>query len=150
MMFQKIFAVLLVLAGLSVADAATYGRVCNNRGYISEYMCGAYPSGPGWYLGQNGCWYLDTNLLCGSNGGYPNPYPPPYPGGSYERVVRCESYNYGYNECYLGYGVSQVTIVRQYSPQPCVAYQTFGTGYDRMWVSNGCRGDFLVRFTSPR
>lgn len=138
----------------SIVNAADYGEFCNRNGYMTEYMCGAYPSGPGWVQGQDGCWYLNTNRPCyqpppppPNPPPYPpqppHPQPPPYPPQS--RYVRCESYG-GYAECFLGQGVRRVTIDRQWSSQPCIAYRTFGATTDRMWVDRGCRGDFFVEY----
>ena len=75
----------------------------------------------------------------------PSPYPPP---GNYHpsRYIRCESYNWGYVQCYTGYQVYRVTLVRQWSAAQCIAYRTFGAYSDSMWVDQGCAGDFLVEY----
>jgi hypothetical protein len=148
-MFLRFLAISsLLLMGLA-SQAATYGQFCNRNGYITEYMCGAYPSGPGWVQGQDGCWYLATTRPCSEQpppypSPNPPPYPPPYP--PQNRYVHCESYGYGYNECYLGPQVRRVTLTRQWSREACIAYQTFGATTDRMWVTRGCRGDFFVEY----
>ena len=148
MLIRLFLTVTILMLGLG-ARAATHGEFCNRNGYLVEYICGANPTGPGWVRGQDGCWYLVTQRLCQQD-----PQPPPYPGPGpnpppyppHDRYVRCESYGYGYNECYLGQGVRRVTLTRQWSADPCVAYQTFGASPDRMWVSRGCRGDFYVEY----
>lgn len=104
------------------ATAATSGEYCSQRGTVTEYMCGATPTGPGWYLANDGCYYRDTNRPC-----YQPPQPPPPPAPmppppQNGRYVHCASYGYRYSECYLPYGnIQRVTLVRQYSREACVA-----------------------------
>ena len=139
--YKMILSFSLILLGFS-AQAVNYGDFCNRDGQVTEYLCGAYPTGPGWYSGNDGCWYRNTGRYCGQ---VPRPNPPyPYPGGA--SIVRCESYYGNYQECYLGPGVQTVRVFRRYSAEPCVAYQTFGARFDRMWVSQGCRADFAVEY----
>jgi hypothetical protein len=143
-MFKILISMATLIVGLS-ASAATYGEYCNqSSGRITEYMCGATPSGPGWYRGNDGCWYLNTNRPC-YQPPPPPPYPAPYPGQG--RYVRCDSIGYRYNECFVPYGaIRRATLTRQLSREACVPYQTFGARTDRIWVDRGCSGEFFVEF----
>lgn len=145
-MIIKVLAVVSVLAMTISARAAVYGEYCNARGQVTEYICGGYPPGPGWYQGQDGCWYLNTGRPCGYQPVPPGPGPTPVPPPGQVRFVRCESYGFQYNECWLGFNVRRVTLTRQWSNYACVAYQTFGAYNDRMWVRNGCAGDFMIEY----
>ncbi len=72
----------------------------------------------------------------GYNGGYSN--------GAYSgRTIRCESKNGRTRYCSLDtrYGVS---LVNQYSHQPCIEGSTWGASGNRVWVTNGCRADFAT------
>lgn len=67
---------------------------------------------------------------------------------SYNRnpdVKRCESDDYGYRTCYVGY-FRDVELYRQLSNVRCNEGSTWGVypreGY--IWVDQGCRADFLV------
>jgi hypothetical protein len=145
-MIKILISLLTVFAGLS-AGAATYGEYCNNTGRITEYMCGATPSGPGWYRGNDGCWYLNTNRSCYQPPAPPQPHPGPYPGPGQGQYVRCESYGFRYTECFVPYGaIRRATLTRQYSREACVPYRTFGAMTDRIWVDRGCGGEFFVEF----
>ena len=68
-------------------------------------------------------------------------------GSQYVDRVRCESQDQGTQRCEIpgGRGGARVEIAEQLSRAPC----RFGTswGYDRraIWVSDGCRAEFLVR-----
>ncbi len=133
---QIILALLMSVISVSPASALAKGEFCDRDGYITEYICGSMPVGSGWYQGQDGCWYRNTGRPCGQQ-----PPPPPY-----SRAFRCESWQGRYNECGVGPNVWRVTLQRQISHAPCVAYQTFGATFDRIWVDRGCSGDFLVEY----
>lgn len=80
---------------------------------------------------------------------YPYPPAPPYPGPNYPPgsvdYVRCESYNYNYQECYFSpYRVNRVTLVQVNSYEPCIYNQTYGVYNDRVWVARGCRATFEI------
>ncbi|UXR64722.1 DUF3011 domain-containing protein [Bdellovibrio bacteriovorus] len=77
----------------------------------------------------------------------PAPYPNPYPPGGNARYeyVNCESWNYNYQECYIGaYGVRSIRIYNVFSYDACLYNQTFGFYNDRIWVNRGCRATFEV------
>ncbi len=77
----------------------------------------------------------------------PRPYPPPYPPNTGYRTdyIRCESINFGYNQCPIYFnGVQSVFLARQESSAACISGSTFGTNGYSIWVNNGCRGTFAV------
>jgi hypothetical protein len=86
-------------------------------------------------------------------GPQPGMAPPPsaHPGDrGYDRgsrrgpVVRCESNNGRYRECRVPFR-GPATLVRQLSDARCIPGRTYGTKRGRIWVSNGCRGEFAPR-----
>ncbi len=60
-------------------------------------------------------------------------------------VVRCESIDFRPAACSVPYG-ARIIRVQQRSKAACVWGQTFGQGRNHIWVNNGCRADFLVRY----
>lgn len=60
-----------------------------------------------------------------------------------ERVT-CESRGGERSECRVRAG-GQVRLVRQLSTTACVYNSTWGTAAGKIWVANGCRGEFEVR-----
>jgi hypothetical protein len=59
------------------------------------------------------------------------------------QVVRCESSDGRGRECPIdSYG--RVQLVRQLSGAPCIEGRTWGSGNGRVWVSEGCRGEFAA------
>ncbi|MDR2992161.1 MAG: DUF3011 domain-containing protein [Burkholderiaceae bacterium] len=60
-------------------------------------------------------------------------------------VVRCESINGRYRECRTPFR-GPAMLVRQLSDTRCIPGRTYGTARSgRIWVRNGCRGDFGPR-----
>ena len=65
--------------------------------------------------------------------------------GNWGQRVRCESENGAFMICQLPtYGY--VRLVKQLSPAPCIAGNTWGYQADQIWVGNGCRGEFEVGY----
>jgi hypothetical protein len=60
-----------------------------------------------------------------------------------ERVT-CESRGSDRVECRVREGAS-VELSRQLSSAPCIRNRTWGAGYGRIWVQQGCRGEYEVR-----
>jgi DUF3011 family protein len=60
-----------------------------------------------------------------------------------QRVVRCESDNYGFRQCPVPTN-GQVRLVRQLSDTPCRRGQNWGYNQRGIWVDNGCAGEFRV------
>lgn len=77
--------------------------------------------------------------------GYPPPPPPYYPPAPQYIQLECSSGDYRYRECYVGGRIVSVTMRAQYSGAACIANQTWGAQYDRIWVNNGCRALFQVQ-----
>ncbi|HEX7674940.1 MAG TPA: DUF3011 domain-containing protein [Bdellovibrio sp.] len=80
----------------------------------------------------------------------PRPYPPaPVPGPGYPgpavEYVRCDSYNYQYQECFFpSYRVARVDLYQVFSYNACIQNQTFGVYADRVWVTGGCSATFAI------
>ena len=77
--------------------------------------------------------------------GYGNPYgnQQPYPGGATGQVFRCESQDNRLRRCNVDtrYGVR---INRQLSDSPCVQGRSWGYDHSGVWVSHGCRAEFVT------
>jgi Protein of unknown function (DUF3011) len=76
----------------------------------------------------------------------PVPIPfPTYPGNEYRRSynVVCDSVNYNLNRCYVGLA-RNVYLVENLSAAGCYQGSSYGFDGTYIWVTNGCRGDFLV------
>lgn len=59
----------------------------------------------------------------------------------------CESHDGRYRECRRGQGVVQdVRLARQLSRTACIEGRTWGFNRGAVWVNNGCRGEFEVRY----
>lgn len=66
-------------------------------------------------------------------------------------LVQCSSKDYAYTECSVpdldGHNqVMAVTIKTQLSSSACTPAVSFGNNKTKMWVSDGCRGEFNVQF----
>lgn len=64
------------------------------------------------------------------------------------RVVRCESRHGALSECRVDVA-DGVRLSKQLSSAPCVAGRSWGHGRGVIWVSQGCRADFVIG-ASPR
>lgn len=58
-------------------------------------------------------------------------------------LVRCESDDGRSRECAVGYA-RDARLLRQLSRSPCVEGETWGVTRRSIWVTRGCRGEFLV------
>lgn len=58
-------------------------------------------------------------------------------------IVRCESNDGRTRECPVGYA-RDVRLVRQLSRSPCVEGDNWGHDRRTIWVTRGCRGEFVV------
>jgi hypothetical protein len=73
-------------------------------------------------------------------------YAAPYgndPGYRDGQVVRCESNDGRSHECSID-SDGRVQLVRQLSGAPCIEGRTWGAGHGRIWVTEGCRGEFAA------
>ncbi len=74
----------------------------------------------------------------GNNGGYNSGY-----GGS--DLIRCESNDNRSRSC--GFSTTrggEIRLLRQLSDKPCVENQTWGRSRNGVWVTNGCRAEFVI------
>ena len=58
-------------------------------------------------------------------------------------ILRCESNDGRTRECPVGY-VRDVRLVRQLSRSPCIEGTSWGHDRRTVWVTGGCRGEFVV------
>lgn len=58
--------------------------------------------------------------------------------------VVCESWNYSYRGCPVGFHIDRAYLVEQYSRTACTEGITWGYGETHIWVDHGCRGRFHV------
>lgn len=114
-----------------IALAATCLAGCVGYGYPG--------GGYGGYPGDRG--YPDSGY---PGNGYPgNGYPGNYPGDGYTSTIRCESENQRTRHCNVDTR-GGVRLSRRLSDASCVEGRSWG--YDRrgIWVSRGCRAEFVV------
>ena len=65
--------------------------------------------------------------------------------------LRCDSRDGRQNVCRPQIQANQIQLVRKFSKAQCIENRTFGLTRDGMvWVSNGCRADFVVSQTNNR
>ena len=68
----------------------------------------------------------------------PAPYPAPIDDGN--GVVRCESIKGRSQECRVN---GRARLIRQLSDTPCVEGTSWGQGRNGVWVTAGCRAEFI-------
>ncbi len=64
------------------------------------------------------------------------------------RAVLCESLRNGYRECYTGF-TNPPDLVRQMAGSRCIEGSTWGHRPGMIWVSRGCRGQFIETVSEP-
>lgn len=109
-----------------LAPVAALLTGCVGYGYPGD----GYSSGGGYYGGGYG----------GSGGGYDRP--------SSSGAFRCESNDDRTRECSAG-GRGSARLVRQLSDAPCVEGRSWGRTRNGVWVSNGCRAEFVAGAYGP-
>lgn len=80
----------------------------------------------------------------GNNGGYNNGG---YNNGSYggSDLIRCESNDNRSRSCnFTGNSRGEIRLLRQLSGKPCVENQTWGRSRNGVWVTQGCRAEFVI------
>ncbi|WP_448381560.1 DUF3011 domain-containing protein [Gloeomargarita sp.] len=65
-----------------------------------------------------------------------------------EQVIRCASVHNRRADCPVPTRAATVTLQRQLSTAACIPNRTWGYDERGIWVSNGCRGEFLVSPTT--
>ena len=113
--------------GFDIALAAACLAGCVGYGYPGDYGYGGYPGGS--YPGGS---YPGGNYPGGN-----------YPGGGYgNSAVRCESMDKRTRHCNIDTRRG-VQLTRRLSDAPCVQGRTWGYDNLGVWVSNGCRAEFV-------
>ncbi len=65
-------------------------------------------------------------------------------GGQPRLVSVCESDGGKKKECVVNVGGGRVELMRQFSDAACQFGLSWGYGHDRVWVAQGCRGEFGI------
>lgn len=89
-----------------------------------------------------------TGLVCASLFALPAAAGHP-DGDARDRVLTCESDKGRPRECAAETN-GKVRLLRQLSRSPCIEGRSWGAQRDGVWVSDGCRGQFLVGSTQKR
>lgn len=78
----------------------------------------------------------------------PGPYPEPWPnpGRTVETYLTCESDDFRYEECRVPGRILDVYIADQISSRRCVLGQNYDFYNNRIWVDEGCRATFRVKY----
>lgn len=137
----------ILTLGIIAALASQDRRSQPSYGYHGGYYYPQYPQNPYYGYQQTYPQYQQPygSYPYGSypQGSYPNAgqtygyYPPN------GQIVRCESKNYDMRYCAVGYG-GRVDMYRKLSDASCHVGQDWGLTQGAIWVSNGCRADFVV------
>ena len=119
------------------------GRVVLER----QHSRNACIEGRSWGQDRNGIWVDDgcrgDFRIAGYGGGYGNGgYDDGRYGGGYGRTFRCESNDGRTRHCSDGNGRGRAQLVRQLSRTACIEGRSWGSDYNGVWVSQGCRGEF--------
>lgn len=62
--------------------------------------------------------------------------------GRVDDIIRCESYSYRRQTCARDLRGAEVSLIHQLSNRSCRG--NWGFNYNEVWVSNGCKADFLI------
>ena len=138
-------ALVAMPSAASARSYYSYGYSYPSYGYGYSYPSYGYSypaygygySYPSYGYGYNGYYGRRYNGYYGNgynNSGY-------YGGG---RSIRCESNNGRYRNCGFVDRRAHVEIRRQLSNTSCVYGRSWGVDGRQLWVSNGCRADFVV------
>ena len=85
-------------------------------------------------LFRNGGYGNNNGGYNNNNGGY---------GGS--DLIRCESTDNRSRSCnFTGNSRGEIRLLRQLSGKPCVENQTWGRSRNGVWVTQGCRAEFVI------
>lgn len=172
-MLRSLFLALACITAMASASVSTSAQAqaqtsqvrCESRNYqpnscpaynardvrITNQLGGSCRPGADWNFDgrninvRNGCRAVFAVYLYDYGGGYPGGgYPGGgYPGGGYGQVIRCESQDYRTIRC----GADTrggVQLQRQLGNAACVQGRSWGWDRNAIWVSNGCRAEFLV------
>ena len=91
---------------------------------------------------SNGCRGLFRNGGYGNNNGGYNNNNGGYGGSD---LIRCESTDNRSRSCnFTGNSRGEIRLLRQLSGKPCVENQTWGRSRNGVWVTQGCRAEFVI------
>ena len=131
------------------------GGVWVSQGCRGEFraLSDGYDGGQGNPYGYGGGGY--GNSGGGYGNGYGNTYGNTYGNGNGNaygqgQVIRCESNDGRTQRCALHANPRSVQLVRQLSRTACVQGRTWGHDRGGIWVSQGCRGEFMASGSSNR
>lgn len=97
-----------------------------------------------WGISPDGIWVTEGcrgQFVLGSSAVVSRPVVQP-------ATLLCESQNNGREHCRTDTR-SGITLVRQLSDSPCVRDRTWGVDRDGVWVTSGCRGEFILGHSAP-
>ncbi|MFZ2754961.1 MAG: DUF3011 domain-containing protein [Lysobacteraceae bacterium] len=119
---------------------------CNSYGgraqFVRQLSNTPCVRGRSWGSDSRGVWVSNgCRALFSTNGGYGNNY-----GNSYGNdLVRCESRDNRSHSCILSSGRNgSIRLLRQLSDKPCIENQTWGRSRTGVWVTQGCRAEFVT------
>ncbi len=125
-------------------DADTRGGVRLSR-RLSDAQC---IQGRSWGYDSRRIWVsrgCRAEFITGTGGGYDQGYDPGYgnPGYGNGQALRCESNDNRYQHCDADTR-GGVRLGRRLSDAQCVQGRTWGYDNRGIWVSGGCRGEFIL------
>lgn len=106
--------------------------------------------GQSWGTDSRGVWVSNGCRGLFRNGGYGNGYGNNnggYNNGGYggSDLIRCESNDNRSRSCsFTGNRRGDIRLLRQLSGKPCVENQTWGRSRNGVWVTQGCRAEFVI------
>lgn len=106
--------------------------------------------GQSWGSDSRGVWVSNGCRALFRTGGY-------YGGGNYgggqygSDLLRCESRDNRSHSCnFTGNRRGDIRLLRQLSGKPCIENQTWGRSRNGVWVTQGCRAEFVLGRGNPR
>lgn len=105
--------------------------------------------GQSWGTDSRGVWVSNGCRALFRTGGYGNGYGNNggYNNGGYggSDLIRCESNDNRSRSCnFTGNSRGEIRLLRQLSGKPCVENQTWGRSRNGVWVTQGCRAEFVI------
>ncbi len=105
--------------------------------------------GRSWGTDSRGVWVSNGCRALFRTGGYGNGYGNNggYNNGGYggSDLIRCESNDNRSRSCnFTGNSRGEIRLLRQLSGKPCVENQTWGRSRNGVWVTQGCRAEFVI------
>lgn len=115
----------------------------DNRVELLRVIGGRCSKGRDWGFTANQIWVsggcrAEFGYGYANNGGYPTPLPQPV--DDYAGTLRCESWNYKYQQCNVPTN-NRVELTRKIAGK-CNAGRQWGYTGDYIWVDKGCRAEF--------